>query len=540
MNATLATTTPERVGQPYRASDDLDGFDAIVIGSGLGSLTAAAVLARRASRRVLVLERHYTPGGFTHVFKRPGCEWDVGLHYVGDLWNEDAGLAPLLDYITEGRVDWAPMGPVYDRTLCQGETFDFVAGAEAFAAELTRRFPSDQRAIARYVRLLERCQSASRAYFVEKALPSWLAKLLGTALRFPFLRFARHTTYETLRALTDNEKLIGVLTTQWGDYGLPPRASSFGAHAIVASHYLGGAAYPMGGASRIAAAVQRVIAAAGGRLVIRAEVRSILVEGGAAVGVELVDGRHIRAPLVISGVGVRRTIGTLLAPANAVRLGLNTALTRIEPSCAMLCLFVALDGTDRELGLATTNLWIHRTFDHDADMSGYLADPSLPFPTVYFSFQSAKDPTFNKRYPRTAALQVLVPASYAWFRPWEKTRWKHRGAAHDAFKQELSERLLEKLYEHVPQTRGRVKHAELGTPLSTQHFANHPQGEAYGLAHTPERFLQRALRPQTAIRSLYLTGVDIALCGIGGALASGYLTASAALGRNAMAAALHR
>jgi all-trans-retinol 13,14-reductase len=156
---------------------------------------------------------------------------------------------------------------------------------------------------------------------------------------------------------------------------------------------------------------------------------------------------------------------------------------------------------------------------------------------VYLSFQSAKDPAFAGRYPGTSAVQVMTAANYAWFREWESTAWQDRPARYDDLKRQFTERLLEKLYEHVPQARGRVKHAELGTPLSTRHFANHPSGETYGLAHSPERFELRALRPQTQIGGLYLTGVDVALCGIAGALASGYLTASAILRKNAMTAA---
>lgn len=535
MKATIKTPV-EKVGKPYRAGDELGKFDAIVIGSGMGSLTTAAVLAR-AGRRVLVLERHYTPGGFTHVFKRPGCEWDVGLHYVGQLFDKSEPFARLFDYVTGGGVEWAPMDPVYDRLLCQGETFDFVAGRDAFVAEFQRNFSRDADAVARYVALVEKTVASSQGYFTEKALPGPLAAVVGPLLRFRFLRHARQTTYQALRGLTANEKLIGALTAQWGDYGLPPRASSFGAHAMVAQHYFKGAAYPVGGASRIAAAANRVIEAAGGQLLIRAEVRSILVQDHRAVGVELADGQKIHAPLVISGAGARQTARRLLSPENSARLAFTDQLDRVGPSCSMLCLFVALGGSDQELGLKTTNLWDHHSFDHDANLAAFQADPNRPFPVVYMSFQSAKDPTFQKRYPGTSAVQVLAPTNYGWFQPWETTAWHHRPEDYDQLKQQFTERLLAKLYEHVPQARGRVKHAELGTPLSIRHFANHPSGETYGLAHSPERFALRSLRPQTAIRGLYLTGVDVALCGIAGALASGYLTASAVLHKNAMSAA---
>ena len=60
-------------------------WDAIVIGSGIGGLSAAGLLAAVAGKRVLVLEKHSEPGGLTHVFRRDGASWDVGVHYVGEM-----------------------------------------------------------------------------------------------------------------------------------------------------------------------------------------------------------------------------------------------------------------------------------------------------------------------------------------------------------------------------------------------------------------------------------------------------------------------
>ena len=93
------------------------GWDAIVIGSGLGGLTAASLLARHAHQRVLVLERHYTAGGFTHTFHRPGYEWDVGVHYVGDVHRPRSLLRRAFDHLSDGelRVGRAGRGLRHDR-----------------------------------------------------------------------------------------------------------------------------------------------------------------------------------------------------------------------------------------------------------------------------------------------------------------------------------------------------------------------------------------------------------------------------------------
>jgi all-trans-retinol 13,14-reductase len=61
-----------KLGHSYKQESPSGRFDVIVIGSGIGGLTSAALLARHANKRVLVLERHSTAGGFTHTFHRPG------------------------------------------------------------------------------------------------------------------------------------------------------------------------------------------------------------------------------------------------------------------------------------------------------------------------------------------------------------------------------------------------------------------------------------------------------------------------------------
>jgi all-trans-retinol 13,14-reductase len=88
---------------------------------------------------------------------------------------------------------------------------------------------------------------------------------------------------------------------------------------------------------------------------------------------------------------------------------------------------------------------------------------------------------------------------------------------------------------HVPAVRGKLDFTELSTPLSTRHFMNYQHGEAYGLSATPARFGLRCLTPQTSIRNLYLTGQDVCILGVTGAMVGGVLTASAILQKNLMA-----
>jgi all-trans-retinol 13,14-reductase len=509
-----------------------DRWDAIVIGSGIGGLTTAALLSKYASRKVLVLERHYTAGGYTHSFRRPGYSWDVGVHYVGDLQDPASPLRAAFDHLTGGKLEWAPMPDVYDRVLLGGRTFDFPTGLERLRARLKDYFPSEAAAIDGYLAAVQSAQKSSGLYFAEKAIPRAAAWLAGRFMRAPFLRWASQTTLDVLHRFTRNQELIAVLTAQWGDYGLPPAQSSFGIHAIIASHYFNGASYPVGGAARIAETIAPLIERNGGKIAVSADVQEIVVQNGQATGVKMADGRELHADLVISDAGARNTFERLVRPPQPILQPILNDLRRVPGSLAHLSLYVGVKQSARDLGLTGTNLWIVPSPHHDANLARFINDPSAPFPVVYISFPSAKDPDFERKYPGRATLEAVVFVPYHWFAPWEDSRWKKRGGEYDAFKQTLAQRLQQELERAVPAVAGQIDHAELSTPLTTRHFMNYPQGEAYGLAATPERFRLRSLTPHTAVRNLYLAGQDVASLGVAGALFGGAVAASAILRRN--------
>jgi all-trans-retinol 13,14-reductase len=265
-------------------------------------------------------------------------------------------------------------------------------------------------------------------------------------------------------------------------------------------------------------------------VVTAAEVRQILTADGRAQGVRMADGREFLAGTVISDAGALNTYGRLIEPQPATAAVL-AEMRALPLSPGHLSLYVGLDITSAQANLPKANLWVHPTHDHDANWRRLAADPDAPL-SLYLSFPSAKDPTFDTRFPGRSTVEVLTFVPYEWFAPWEQTRWGKRGPDYDAFKARLAERLTEALYAHVPGARGHVARAELSTPLSTRHFVNHEHGEAYGLGHTPARFRLRSLAPRTPIGRLYLSGADVGLCGVMGALSGAVLCASAVLGRN--------
>ncbi|MBL8624776.1 MAG: NAD(P)/FAD-dependent oxidoreductase [Myxococcales bacterium] len=531
-----------RIGRSYKQHGLPDpgprGWDSIVIGSGLGGLTAASMLARHAGQRVLVLERHYTAGGFTHTFHRPGYEWDVGVHYVGDVHREGTLLRRAFDHLTDGQLGWASLGDVYDTIVIGDDRYPFLAGRERFRQTMHERFPNERDAIDRYLQLIRETVHASKKFFLEKALPPMLGAVASPLLRGPAMRHARKTVREVMATLTGDRRLTAVLTGQYGDYGLPPAQASWFMHAMLVGHYLGGGAYPVGGSARIAATMLPGIEAAGGAVITSAEVAEIVVERDRAVGVRLAGGEEVRATRVISDAGLALTFGKLVPREAAARHDLKPTVPGAPPSFAHVSLYAGFRHDAAALGLERSNLWVYPDDDHDRSVARFLADPEAPLPVAYLSFPSAKDPDFANRFPGRATVEVIGVAPYAAFAPWAGTPWKKRGADYEARKARLRDRLLGELYRQCPQVEGKVDHAELSTPLTTQHFAGHPSGEIYGLAHTPERFAARHLRPHTPIANLFLTGADICTAGVGGALMGGVLTATAITRKNMITAML--
>ncbi|MEY4766587.1 MAG: hypothetical protein RI907_3260, partial [Pseudomonadota bacterium] len=370
-----------RIGTRYRDWRLNGPYDAVVIGSGMGGLSTAVCLSA-LGWKVAVLEQHYTAGGYTHSYEREGYEWDVGLHYVGDM-QEGGQSRRVMDFLTGGQVQWASLGPVYDRFKVGNETYDAPTGWRAWRDAMVQRFPQEANAIDRYVALLKRVGKAMPMLTMVRVLPAgarrWLQPLAMRLLPSAF----RQTTAQVLDSLTDNVQLKGVLAAQWGDYGLPPSASSFLAHAIVTSHFMNGGYYPVGGSWRLAQAMLPQIRATGGDVFTYARVAEILVEDGQTRGVRMSDGTRIECACVVSGAGATNTFGRLLAPEVAQRSGYADKLKQVQPSGAHLGVYIGLKQTAEALGLPKTNLWVYPGPDHDGQNARHMADVEQPFPVVY-------------------------------------------------------------------------------------------------------------------------------------------------------------
>lgn len=517
-----------RIGKRYRPNR-LDGdYDAIVIGSGIGGLTTARSLAAMG-KKVLVLEQHYTAGGLTHAYSREGYEWDVGVHYIGDVGYPTV-TRKIFDFISNRKLKWAAMDSTYDRIFLGDESFDLVAGRQAFSEEMKRRFPEEHAAIDLYLAMIKKTNNGVRWFAINKILSSRMQKLLAPVFKRLQPDYFNKTTYEVLKSITQNEKLIAVLTGQWGDCGIPPRKGCFFIHSLIARHYLNGGYYPVGGAAKMAETIIPQIQEAGGEVFTYANVSNVLIENDRAVGVRMADGTEIRSPIIISNAGAFNTYDKLVPQATAEKFGYPDKLSSIKRSCTNVGLFIGLKEDAESLSLPKTNFWVYLDENHDDNVASFFNDPSKPMPVVYISFPSAKDPSFQSRYPGRSTIEIVAPASYESFEKWKDTTWGKRGEDYEKLSDDFANRMLEVLYKKMPQLKGKIDYYEASTPLSTKFFCAYDEGEIYGLEHEPKRFKQDWLKPKSNIPGLWLTGQDILSCGVAGAMVAGLLTSIQILG----------
>lgn len=523
MSTQNITTTSKKKPDYYKtvAQMSKNEWDVIVIGSGMGGMTCAAALAK-SGQRVLVLEQHYVPGGFTHTFSRKGYTWDVGVHCLGQMSKRELP-GRIISWLTNEHVKMKFMGDVYEKfNYPDNFNISFPATRAAFVAALEEKFPKERETIARYMELVREASLSSRFFMLSRLLPRW-AMPVREILISKGRKYWERTTKEVIDELTNNRELKAVLCGMWGYYGSPPSRSSFAIHALVTKHYLNGGYYPEGGAVTIAEGFLNTVKEAGGETIVRAPVASLILEGERACGVRLKSGEEIKAKRIVSAIGAKATVEHLV-PEEYKKSKWGEGISSLKQSPSYLCLYLGFEGDIVKAGATKANQWYMESWDMEWKEWDLSKADSIA-PVLYVSYPSLKDPAHDANDLRqTGEVVTFVP--WDAFEKWKATRRGFRNQEYMTFKKEIEDRLIAQLRKHIPELMDLVKYHELSTPLSAVHFTQAPQGAIYGLEATPERFLSPHIRTRTPIKNLYMAGGDVATLGVTGALFGGYLAAS--------------
>ena len=499
-------------------------FDTIIIGSGVGGLSAAIFLSR-AGQKVLVLEQHDVPGGWCHSFYLNGHRFTPGVHYVG-LLEKGQSTAKLYEALgIANDLTFFRMNPLaYEHVYIGDERFNFPGNFDDLVSSLVERFPKEEKNIKKYLNLVRNVSAELQllpyveGFWQHLTIP-YRTKHMGKYALFSLKRVIDWHIKDPL--------LKKILNIQFGDHGLAPAKASFPLHCAVMDHYFNGGFYPCGGGAAIVKAMTTAIKKNGGEVKTQQEVKRILLEGNKkkmAIGVELESGERIFAKRIISNVDPNITYQKLIGEENLSNR-LRKKLGKTTYSCTSLMLFLTVDMDLRASGIDSGNIWLMPNEDMDT-VYERMMQPDITnedaIEGMFISCTTLKDPSsFDGKHHSIEAITYLDYKVFEKFKDEKEPRSKE----YLQFKELLTEKMIKTLEKVLPNVRKHIVHKELGTPITNEYYINTTNGSVYGTEKKLTQIGPFAYKAKSEIKNLYLCGASIVSHGVAGAGYSGLQTA---------------
>ncbi|MBI3556409.1 MAG: NAD(P)/FAD-dependent oxidoreductase [Deltaproteobacteria bacterium] len=484
-------------------------WDVLIIGSGISSLTCAALLAKRG-KSVCVLEQYNKPGGYLHCFSRFGERFETGAHYVGAM-GKGQPFRALLKYLD-----------VYDDNLfvpLDTEGFDvfnfpgfqvkFPRGYDGVIGALSAQFPQEKTAIQAYFDMIRTVVNQFPTYQFNAA----------SDIETP--TEALETSVATVvRRLTSNLKLQCVLFSYCIHHGVAPEDIPFGFHAIVTDSLIRGAYGLKNGGDAVARKFVETIEKHGGSVRLNTRVARLVTRDKHIDEVVTENGETFAADWVISGIHPKAVFGLLSEP-EVLSPAFRSRVANLKESTGIFGVYAACT-----LDLPLNPLRNYYYFGSD-NPAAYLESTTPATPGAVFVSSGTR---VLRPGQKTIPVSFHASSPIEWFEPWRATAYGARPQDYRALKNELAESIFALVERYQPGLRASVRQFVTSSPLTNLHFNGSEEGSSYGIYHSFQNTGARSLGPRTHIRNLLLTGQNCLFPGLLGSAVAALRTSGHLVG----------